>query len=157
MKLQLVKFVRSFKPVSADPHIHPDLVTFDDGNPDAFGTVAYALWMLTDSTREARLMSKAKLAPIVKKVETVKKELNGANFAARLESWIMKTSGIKFKQHIPILDSQIVQDMIKKDSYWYNTFVGMRVAASGSVDPDNEQFKTEQLLLGQMMEKFRSW
>ena len=129
LKLDLVKFVRSFKPDNADPNIHPDLVTFNDGNPDAFGAVAYALWTLTDSTRVARLiMSKAKLAPIVKKGETVRNELNGATFAARLKSWILKTCGIKFHKHVPFLDSRIVQDMIRKDSYWFNTFAGVRVA-----------------------------
>ena len=44
LKLDLVKFVRSFKPDGADLNIDPDLVTFDDGNPDAFGAKAYALW-----------------------------------------------------------------------------------------------------------------
>ena len=68
LQLDLVKFVRSFKPVGTDPDIAPDSVTFEDGNPDAFGAVAYALWTMADSTKVARLiMSKAKLAPIVKK------------------------------------------------------------------------------------------
>ena len=129
LKLELMKFARSFKPDDADPNVLPDLVTFEDGNPDAFGAVAYALWTLSDNTKEVRLiMSKAKLAPIVKKGETVRNELNGATFAARLKTWILKTSGINFNQHVPILDSRIVQDMIKKDSYWYNTFAGVRVA-----------------------------
>ena len=129
LRLESVKFARSFKPDGADPDVLPDLITFEDGNPDAFGAVAYALWTLRDGTKEVRLiMSKAKLAPIVKKGETVRNELNGAVFAARLKTWILKTSGIKFNKHVPILDSRIVQDMIKKDSYWYNTFAGVRVA-----------------------------
>ena len=73
LELQNVKFVRSFKPVGTDPNIDPDLVTFEDGNPDAFGAVAYALWTMADSNKVARLlMSKAKLAPIVKKGVTVR-------------------------------------------------------------------------------------
>ena len=129
VKLEMVRFVRSFKPDGVDPQVDPDLITFEDGNPDAYGAVAYALWTLSDSSKAVRLiMSKAKLAPMVKKGETVRNELNGATFAARLKSWIMKNCGIKFQKHIPILDSRIVQDMIKKDSYWYNTFAGMRVA-----------------------------
>ena len=48
LKLELIRFVRSFKPDGADPNVDPDLITFDDGNPDAFGAVAYALWTLTD-------------------------------------------------------------------------------------------------------------
>jgi hypothetical protein len=35
--------------------------------------------------------------------------------------------GSNFKKHIPILESRIVQDMIRKDSYWFNTFAGVRV------------------------------
>ena len=56
LKLELVKFARSFKPDDADPNILPDLVTFEDGNPDAFGAVAYALWTLSDNTKEVRLI-----------------------------------------------------------------------------------------------------
>ena len=94
----LIRFARSFKPDGADPNIDPDLVTFEDGNPDAFGAVAYSLWTLCDSTKVVRLiMSKAKLAPMVKKGETVRNELNGATFAARLKTWIMKTCEIKFR------------------------------------------------------------
>ena len=33
-----------------------------------------------------------------------------------------------FQSHIPFLDSRIVQDMIKKESYGYNVFAGLRVA-----------------------------
>ena len=129
LRLEMIKFTRSFKPDGADLNIDPDLVTFEDGNPDAYGAVAYALWTLSDSTKVVRLiMSKVKLAPIVKKGETVRNKLNGATFAARLKTWILKTCGIKFKQHVPILDSRIVQDMIKMDSDWYNTFAGVRVA-----------------------------
>ena len=97
LNLDMIRFVRSFKPYGVDPNVDPDLITFEDENPDAFGAVAYALWTLTDSTKVVRLiMSKAKLAPIFKKGETVRNELNGATFAARLKSWIMKTCGIKF-------------------------------------------------------------
>ena len=47
-------------------------------------------------------------------------------------------SGISFGRHIPFLDSRIVQDMIKKESYWYNTFAGMRVSEIQSrSDVDN--------------------
>ena len=52
----------------------------------------------------------------------------GATFAVRVKSWIMENSGIKFGDYIPFLDSRIVQAMIKKDSYGFNTFAGLRVA-----------------------------
>ena len=127
--LENVRFPRSIKPENADPNILPDLVTFEDGNPDSFGANAYARWTLKDSSIECRLIgSKAKLAPILSKSETVRNELNGATTSARHKVWISKNLGIKFGRHIPFLDSRIVQDMIKKDSYMYNTFAGVRVA-----------------------------
>ena len=129
LRLDKFKFKRSFKPENWDPSINPDLVTFSDGNPDAFGTVAYALWTLQDGSKKARLIgSKAKLAPLLKKGETVRNELNGATFSARFKSWIYEQSGITFNHHYPIVDSRIVQDMVKKDSYSLDTFTGLRVS-----------------------------
>ena len=64
----------------------------------------------------------------MKKGETVRSELNGALFSARLKSWVTQNAGIYFGDHVPILDSRIVQDMIRKDSYWFNTFAGLRVS-----------------------------
>ena len=92
-----------------------------------------------DSSVVVRIIgSKAKLAPLLKKSETVRNELNAATFAVRLKSWITQASGISFGRHIPFLDSRIVQDMIKKESYWYNTFAGMRVSEIQSrSDVDN--------------------
>ena len=64
-ELKSIKFPRSMKPVDADNSIKPDLITFSDGNPDAFGTVAYSIWTLEDGSKEIKLiMSKAKLSPL---------------------------------------------------------------------------------------------
>ena len=126
--LENVTFPRSIKPINADPNIQPSLVTFSDGNENAYGCVAYALWTLVDGTREARLiMSKAKLGPLLQKGEVVKNELSGATFAARLKTWIIQNTGIKYDQYYPFLDSRIVQDMLQKSSYLLNTFAGLRV------------------------------
>ena len=87
--LDSVRFPRSFKPAGVDHTIAPELVTFADGNPDSFGTVAYARWKMMDSSVVVRIIgSKAKLAPLLKKSETVRNELNAATFAVRLKSWI---------------------------------------------------------------------
>ena len=127
--LKEIKFARSMKPKNSDPKVDPTLVTFSDGNPDAYGTVAYGIWTLLDGSREVTLiMSKAKLGPLQYKGETTRNELAGATFAARVKCWIMENTGLQFGDHVPFLDSRIVQDMIKKDSYGYNTFVGLRVA-----------------------------
>ena len=91
LRLEKIKFKRSFKPENTDPAINPDLATFSDGNPDAFGTVAFGIWTLKDGSRESRLIgSKSKLAPLLKKGETVRNELNGATFSARFKAWIHK-------------------------------------------------------------------
>ena len=137
--LENVKFPRSFRPANSDPNCPPELVTFADGSPDCYGAVVYGRWTLKDSSRVVRLItSKAKLAPLLKKGETVRNELNGATFAARLKSWVVTNSGVEFGKHIPIVDSRIIQDMIKKDSYWYNTFAGVRVSEIQSKTNVNE-------------------
>ena len=123
-----VSFPRSVKPPNADPGIKPTIVTFSDGNMDAFGAVAYLLWTLVDSSREARLVtSKAKLGPLLNKGEVVKNELSGATFAVRLKSWIVENSTLDFETYHPFVDSQIVQCMVKKEDYTLNTFAGLRV------------------------------
>ena len=87
VQLQHVKFPRSFKPENVNPLVKPELVTFSDGNPHAFGTVAYIVWTLNDGRKESRLVgSKAKLAQILKKSETVRNELNGATFSSRFRN-----------------------------------------------------------------------
>ena len=129
VQLGEVKFPRSFKPENVNPIVKPDLVTFSDGNPHAFGTVAYIIWTLNDGLRESRLVgSKAKLAQILKKSETVRNELNGTTFSSKFKNWIFEQTGISFASHYPIVDSRIVQAMIKKDSYSLDTFTGLRVS-----------------------------
>ena len=139
--LEEVTFPRSIKPECTDPEIDPDIVTFSDGNENSYGCVAYALWTLLGGEKEARLiMAKAKLAPLLAKGEVVKNELSGALFAVRLKSWILQNTNLKYLSYIPFLDSRIVQDMIKKDSYLLNTFAGLRVkeiSAKSDVDSWN--------------------
>ena len=81
-------------------NILPDLVTFNDGNPDAYGVVAYVLWTLNDGQKVSNLlMSKAKLGPLNYKGETVRNELSGAKFARRLNIWIIQNAGLQFRAH----------------------------------------------------------
>ena len=123
-----IKIPRCVKPVNIDASVKPILVTFSDGNMDAYGSVAYGLWKRLDGSKAAMLLvAKARLGPILHKGETVKNELSGAVSAARLKCWVEDQSGIEFAEHIPFLDSRIVQDMILKDSYQFNTFAGLRV------------------------------
>ena len=93
LQVDQIKFCRCVKPINADPNIDPDLVTFGDGNPEAFGAVSYVLFTLTDGSRSAHLLiSKAKLSPLHHRGETVRNELCGATFSSRLKSWILQES-----------------------------------------------------------------
>ena len=124
-------FPRSFKPANCNLDIDPDLATFSYGNPDSFGTCAYADWALLDESRESTfMMSRAKLSPILQKGKTVRNVLSGAVYNCRLKEWIMKHSGVTFKRHFYFVDSRIVQAMIQKTSYGYSTFAGLRVGKS---------------------------
>ena len=126
--LEDIKFPRSCKPNNFDPKVQPLLVMFSDGNPDSFGTCAYAVWTLLNGNREARLvMAKAKLSAVLKKGETVRNELSGLVFSCRLKDFICKQSGIYFEDHVLLVDSIIVQSMVQKSSYGYGTFAGLRV------------------------------
>ena len=126
--IKSVTFPRSIKPKNADPTIKPDIVTYSDGNENSYGAVAYSRWSLLDGSKEVRLiMSKAKLGPLLQKGETVKNKLSGATFAVRIKTWIVQNTGLEYNQYFPFLDSRIVQDMIKKESYLLNTFAGLRV------------------------------
>ena len=127
--LEKVIFLRSVKPENVDPKVLPDIITFCDGNPDAFGAVCYVLWTLLDGSKKASLLiSKAKLGPLQYKGETSRNELAAATFASRLKCWVIENTGLKFGKHVPFLDSMIVRDMIRKESYGYNTYAGLRVA-----------------------------
>ena len=128
-KLKNVTFRRSYKPDNVKHNTKPGLVTFSDGSPNSYGAVAYARWRLRDESVACRLiMSRAKLGPLNYQGETVRNELSGATFASRLYTWILEQSTISFGKHFPFLDSRIVQDMIVKESYGFNTFAGLRVA-----------------------------
>ena len=114
--------------MNVDPDVKPDLVSISDGNEDAYGTAAYARWTLLDGTRVVNLiMSKAKLGPLTHNGEVVKNELSGATFSARLKCWIIEHTKVEFGNFFHFLDSRIVQDMIMKESYGFNTFAGLRV------------------------------
>ena len=72
-------------------------------------------------------MSKAKLGPLAHIGETYRNELSAATMAARLKQWIIQESEFKFKKHYHFLDSKIVHAMVRKSSYGFNTFAGLRI------------------------------
>ena len=84
---------------------------------------------MEDGSKICRLvLSKSRLGPLAYKGETVRNELSGATLSSRLKQWVQKNSEIEFGQFYHFLDSQIVKDMLAKDSYGFNTFFGLRVA-----------------------------
>jgi len=128
LEVDKIKFQRCLKPKDVDPDIDPDLITFCDGNPEAFGVVGYILFTLLDGSRSATLlMSEAKLGPISHKGETSRNELNGATLSARLKVWIIQECGFSINNHFHFTDSMIVYAMLKKESYGFNTFAALRV------------------------------
>ena len=103
--------------------------TLDDGNLDSSGANVYGVWTKLDGSRDSSLlMAKAKLAPLQNEGETLEQELAGAAKAARLKCWVLKHTGLKFLKFLHFLDSQIVQDMIRNDSYGFGASAGLRVA-----------------------------
>ena len=68
------------------------------------------------------IMAKAKLAPILHLGETYRNELNGATVGARLKNWICENADTQWDGHKHIVDSTIVQAMIHRPSYGFNTF-----------------------------------
>ena len=58
----------------------------------------------------------------------MRQELAGATKAARLKCWVLQHTGLEFSEWIHFLDSRIVQDMIRKDSYGFGTYAGLRIA-----------------------------
>ena len=95
-----VTFPRSLKPDNVAPGTKPDIATFSDGNENAYGAVAYAVWTLEDGTKEGRfIIAKAKLGPLLNKGEIVKNELSGATFAARLKTWVLQHSRLQYAKY----------------------------------------------------------
>ena len=124
-----VKLKRCIKPENVDPAIDPDLVTFGDGNPDCFGVVAYVIFTLLDGRRSCSLlMSKSRLGPLDLLGETSRNELSSGVMSVRVKIFLMQESGLTFRQHFHFVDSMIVMAMIRKESYGFRTFAGLRVA-----------------------------
>ena len=44
-----------------------------------------------------------------------------------MKEYIYEHSGVTFGEHVPFLDSQIIQSMLLKTSYGFKTFVALRV------------------------------
>ena len=120
-----LSFKRSLKP--GDAVGKPILVLFSDGSEDAFGAVAYARWRCENGQFASRLISaKSRMAPL-KVVDIVRIELCGAVLSKRLRATIENDLNMEFEKSVHIIDSEIVQAMICKESYGFNTFAANRI------------------------------
>ena len=120
-----ISFARCVKPIVAVGN--PSLVVFSDGSNDAFGACAYVRWEKVDGSFESQLLaSKNRITPL-KRMTIVRSELCGAVMAKRLSVFLKEEMRFKFEKEYYIVDSQIVQAMIQKDSYGFNTFVAVRI------------------------------
>ena len=124
-EMEDIRFARSTKPDGAKGQ--PILIIFSDASEQAFGACAYIRWELEEGGFESRLLlAKSRLAPL-KKITTVRLELNAALLSARLKEFIHKEISYSFARTYLIVDSEIVRAMTQRDSYGFNTFVAVRI------------------------------
>ena len=87
LMLEEIKFRKSIVPADYDAGSQPVLITFNDGNLDRFGVVAYALRSLTDGSKSASIiLAKVNLALMLQIGDSYRNELGSEVFAARLKS-----------------------------------------------------------------------
>ena len=120
-----VKFPRCLRPEKASGD--PDLVMFSDASEAALGACGYAVWCLENGNRECSLIAaKSKITP-TKEMSIVRKELEAAVLAKRLQEFITKEMNYRFKNVTFLMDSEIVLAMLNKESYGFQTFAALRV------------------------------
>ena len=118
-------FDRSIRPDNAIEE--PTLIIFSDGSEKAFGAAAYARWKLQNGKYASRLIAaKSRMAPI-KTMDIVRLDLSGAVLGTRLRFTITNEMQVNWKRVLHLTDSEIVQAMIQKESYGFNTFVANRI------------------------------
>ena len=98
----------------------PDLIMFSDGSDEAYGTCAYVRWNLANGKFGSVLVAAKSRVNPVRKITSVRAELNGALLSKRPGSFIKKESRLNFLKEYLIVNSEIVRAMIKKESYGFN-------------------------------------
>jgi len=120
-----ISFARSLSPIGKIGR--PTLVLFSDGSQQAYATVAYIRWEMSNGNFSSRLVaSKSRMAPI-KILDIVRIELCGALLSARLRGTIEKELKLNCEKILHIIDSEIVHAMINRGSYGFNTFEANRL------------------------------
>ena len=120
-----IEFNRSITP--NDVEGKPTLVMFSDGSIEAYGAVGYARWKSKKEGYVCRLIiSKTRMAPL-KTIDIVRLELCGAVLSKRCRAKIEAEMEMSFEKTVHLVDSEIVQAMISRESYGFNTFAANRV------------------------------
>ena len=139
--LRNIKFPRCIIPSEIDQEEKPVLIVFGDGSTQAFCTLAYGRWKMTDGSYKCRLISgKTRVAPL-RKISVPRMELMGAVAAVRLAHSVQEATNIEFGQRFFFTDSSAVLGMIKNNSAAFLEFVGTRTGEIRSKsNPDSEWF-----------------
>lgn len=124
-RLKQITFHKSLTPIKRVGR--PWGITLSDGSDQNYGAVAYFRWETEQGILVQLVESKAKLTPLDQKGETVKAEVCGAVFTARLRRYIEKHSRMQVECWLHLLDSQTVLGATQRDSYGYWTFFANRV------------------------------
>ena len=112
-------------------------VIFSDGSENPYGVVAYARWQTIDGFVSRMIEAKSRIVPL-KTLDIVRIELCGAVLSKRLREKIQRSIKLEFEEVIHIIDSEIVQAMIWKESYGFNTFSANQIGEIKQVTEPKE-------------------
>ena len=122
-----LRFPRSVVPKNYDKTFKPLLVTFSDGSDQACCAVAYLVWKLKNGEFHVSLItSRTKIASL-KKLSTVRIELNGALLQCRLQVWLSMIMDIELGETIHIVDSSVVLGMLTNLSLKFDAYTSPRL------------------------------
>ena len=123
--VEYLYFFRCIRP--ADAKGDPILIIFCDASKLGYGACAYVQWQHNSGSFSSILLcAKGRVAPL-KVISIVRLELCGSIIGKRLYVFIESECRIQFAKVIFVIDSQIVQAMIQKESYGFKTFVSVRI------------------------------
>ena len=140
VKVKDLRFPRSVKPSGRDSSYLPDLICFCDGSKQAFCSLAYIRWKMTDgSYRVILLTGKTRVAPL-RKLSIPRLELMGAVAAVRLAESVQSSMRIQFGDRYFLTDSSAVLGMVTGECAAFQEFVGTRTGEIKNKSDPGEWF-----------------
>jgi hypothetical protein len=139
--IENLRFPRCIKPAGIKAGVKPDLLVFGDGSKQAFCSLAYVRWHLTDGGFKCFLISgKTRVAPL-KKISIPRLELLGSVASVRLAASIQESLSFEFGKRYFFTDSSCVFGMIRGECGAFQEFIGTRTGEIKSKsDPATEWF-----------------